>query len=98
MSKSLKYTTSMYIKSRKKPQLVSGLMKDIQLYAKYGFLVNFINSENEFETFTVDFPRVYFNIKAADEHVPEDEHQIIVVTERTQTVQHTLTFSNITEK
>ena len=73
-------------------------MRVKHIYSKYGFVVNFINSDIKLETLRDDFPRVYFNIKAADEHVPEDEHQIIVVTERTQTVQHTLTFSNITEK
>ena len=71
VSKSLNYMTSMYIRSWKKTHLVSGLMKVIQLYAKYGFLVNFINRENKFETLRYDFPRVYFNIAAADEHVPE---------------------------
>ena len=35
-SKSLKYTTSIYLKSRKKTQLILGLTKFIQLYAKYG--------------------------------------------------------------
>ena len=36
VSKSLKYTTSIYLKSRKKTQLILGLTKFIQLYAKYG--------------------------------------------------------------
>ena len=37
VSKSLNYMTSMYIKSQKKPHLFSGLIKFIQIYAKYGF-------------------------------------------------------------
>ena len=43
VSKSLKYMTSMYIKIQKKPQLVSVTTKVIQVYTKYGFVVNFIN-------------------------------------------------------
>ena len=60
--KSLKYTTSIYLKSWKKPQLISGLPKFIQLYTEYDFVVNFINGDNEFETLRYDFPRVDFNI------------------------------------
>ena len=46
VSKILKYKTSMYIKSWKKPHLVLVLIKVIQLYAKYGSVVNFINGDN----------------------------------------------------
>ena len=61
--KSLKYTTSIYLKSWNKPQLISGLPKCIQLYTEYDFVVNFINGDNEFETLRDDFPRVDFNIQ-----------------------------------
>ena len=98
VSKSLKYTPSMYIKSRKKPQLVSGPPKVIQIYAKYGFVVNFIKGNNEFETLRYDFPKVDFNITAADEHVPEAEQKTRVVKDRTRAVQHTIPFSNNPEK
>ena len=72
VSKSFKLTTSMYLKSWKKPQLLLGLTKFIQLYTKYGFVVNFINGDKTFETLQDYFPRVDYNITAADEHVPED--------------------------
>ena len=98
LSKSLKYTTSMYIKSQKKHQLVSGLTKVIQLYANYGFVVNFINNDNKFETLRDNFPREEFNIKVSDEHIPEYKRNIRVVKERTWAVCHTLPFRKILEK
>ena len=70
-SKSLKYKTSMYIKSWKKPQLVPGLTEVIQIYSKYGLVINFINGNNGVETFRDDFPRVKFIITAAEKNVLE---------------------------
>ena len=67
----------------------------IHVYAKYGFVVNFINGDNEFETLRDDFPIVDFNIIVEDEQVPEAERQIIVVKEHTQEVQNTLPFRKI---
>ena len=93
--KSLKYMALVYINIRKKTQLISGLTKGRQLYAKYYFLVNFINIENEFETLRDNFPRVDFNITGADKHVPEAEWQIRVFKKRTWSVQHTLPFRKI---
>ena len=96
--KSLKYMALVYINIRKKTQLISGLTKGRQLYAKYYFLVNFINIENEFETLRDNFPRVDFNITGADKHVPEAEWQIRVFKKRTWSVQHTLPFRKIWTK
>ena len=73
-------------------------MRVKHIYSKYGFVVNFINSEIKLETLRDDFPRVYFNIKAADEHVPEAEQKIRVVKKRTRSVQHTLPFRKIPVK
>ena len=98
VSNILKYTTSIYLKSWRKTQLVLVLTKFIQLYSKYGFVVHFINGDKKFDTLRDDFHRVYFNITASDEHVSEAELNIIVVKERTCSVQHTLPFSKIPEK
>ena len=60
----------MYFMSLKKPHLVLVPKKFIQLYTKYGFVVNFINGNNKFETLREKFPRVDSNITAAGEHFP----------------------------
>ena len=98
VSKSLKYTTSMYLNSWNKHQLLSGLTISIQICAKYGFVFNFIKGKKTFETLRDGFPRVYFNITVAYEHVPKAERQIGVVKESTWSVRHTLPFRKIPEK
>ena len=82
----LKYTTSMFIKSRKISQLVKVINSFIQLYDKYGFVVNFINGSNEFEAIRDDFPKLKINIAAAEKNVPEVELQIRVIEESTREV------------
>ena len=97
VSQRLKFTTPMFIKSWKRPQLITGITKVIQSYAKYVFLVNFINSDNKFEAIRDDFPEVVLNINAEEEHVPEAEQKNRVIKERTRVVRHTLPFRKITE-
>ena len=76
----------MFIKSRKISQLVKVITSFIQLYDKYGFVVNFINGSNEFEEIRDDFPKLKINIAAAEKNVPEVELQIRVIEVSTREV------------
>ena len=58
VSRSLKYTTLMLIKSRKRLQLVTGITTVMQLYTKYSFVVNFINGKNKFEAIRGNLTKV----------------------------------------
>ena len=39
-------------------QLITGITKVIQLYDKYGFVVNSINRDNEFEAIRDNLPKL----------------------------------------
>ena len=63
----------MFTKSQKMSQLAKGITKFISLYAKYGFVVNFINNKNMFEAIRENMPKVEINITMAEEKVSEVE-------------------------
>ena len=62
----LKFTTLMFIKSRKSSQIITGIVYGIQLYAKYGFVVSYINGNNGFEAIIYHLPKVEPNITAEE--------------------------------
>ena len=56
----------MFIKSRKSSQIITGIVYGIQLYAKYGFVVSYINGNNGFEAIIYHLPKVEPNITAEE--------------------------------
>ena len=86
-----------YIKDRTTPILLVAILKIKAIYHARGFIVRHILIGNKFEPLCNDLMQnnINLNMPAANEHVPQIEHQIHVINEHVRATRHLLLFTTM---
>ena len=97
LSQAIILNTVQHLTDRTKNSLLAAITLICNLYYRRGFLVKYINADNEFthlkpEILTIG---IYMNICAANEHIPAIERRIRVFKERHRAIRHGLPYACI---
>jgi hypothetical protein len=97
ISRKIKFTTTEYVPSRSQQNLVKSLIKIVYLYKTRGFNPDPALMDREFECMRDELLThgINLNTTAANEHVPDIERQIRVLTERARALRSALPFKLI---
>jgi hypothetical protein len=97
ISRKIKFTTTEYVPSRSRSNIVKSIIKIVYLYKTRGFNPNTALMDREFECMRDELLThgMNLNTMTASEHVPDVERQIIVLKERARALRSTLLFKII---
>jgi hypothetical protein len=97
-SRGVKFTTSEYVPTRSKADLINSLKKVFEIYTQRGFTIQTALMDKEFEFIRDDLHGITLNTNVAREHVPETERHIRVIKERVRAIWSTLPLNRVPSK
>ena len=97
ISENIWLITVQYVKDQTSQTLLVAILKVKAIYSVRGFIIRCILIENEFEPLHDDLLQndINLNMPAANEHVPQIEHQIHVIKEHIRATRHSLLFKTM---